>query len=87
MADRLGLKYGEDVVPEDALAAGVLSAEAARHVKGGFVVAVDANQPQPLYTEGNAMPDTAHLHLTILQPMTADLADAPVLPSWTRRPP
>ena len=44
--------------PEDALPAGVLSAEAARHVKGGFVVAVDANQPQPLYTEGNAVCET-----------------------------
>ncbi len=26
------------------------------------------------------MPDTAHLRLTILQPVTADLDDAPVLP-------
>ncbi len=35
LAARMGLKYGEDVVPEDALSAGVLSAEAARHVKVG----------------------------------------------------
>ena len=73
------LVYGEDVIPEDALPAGVLTPAAARHVKAGFVVALDANQPQPLYVEGNAMPDTAHLNLTILQPMTADLDDQAVL--------
>ena len=52
LAARMGLKYGEDVVPEDALPAGVLSAEAARHVKMGSwsLSAISRSRSMPMGT-------------------------------------
>ncbi len=70
---------GENVVPADALPHGVLNAESAKRVMGGFVLELDSNQPAPEYVESNALPDTAAVRVNLIQPLSSDLDDLPVL--------
>lgn len=68
---------GETVIPVDALPRGVIPDHA--HRPGALFVHLQPNESPPEYVEGGALPDGGTVRLMLVQPMTTDLQDAPLL--------